>query len=161
MAEGSLITPEIQAMVGQETDLPGSVIIDQSCIERYAEAVGDLNPLYLDQDYARKTDYGRTIAPPTLVFDLIPTFTDLGDDGRDLTRVTLPGLRLARGGNEYQFFEPALPGDVVKQKRKIVDIYERDSKKLGKIMFMIYDTTYTNQQGKLLSINRETMMFFR
>lgn len=161
MREESLITPEIKAMIGQETDLPRIGAIDETSIIRYAQAIMDLNPLYRDEEYAQKTDYGGIIAPPTFVFDTIPASTDIGDDGRDLTRIKLPGFKLARGSNEYQFFEPVRPGDVINRKRKIIDIYQRESKKVGKIIFIVYDTTYTNQEEELLGINRETLMFFK
>lgn len=161
MTEGSLLTAEIKAMVGQETDLPALEEIGKTSIIRYAHAISDLNPLYLDEEYAKKTEFGGVIAPPTYIFDVVPADTETGNDGRDLTRIALPAFRVARGGNEYQFFEPARPGDIISRKRKIIDVFERDSKKVGKIIFIVYDTIYTNQEGKLLGINRETLMFFR
>ena len=162
MAEESLITPEIRAMIGQEVDFPGAEVIDRNSIRRYAQAISDLNPLYLDEEYAKKTTYGGIIAPPTFIFDVSHNiFSDVGEDGRDLARVAIPGLKLARGGNEYQFFHPTKPGDTVHQKRKIIDIYERPSKAVGKILFVVYDISCTNQEGTLLGINRETLMFFK
>ena len=161
MTEETLITPELKAMVGQEKDLPGIEAIDKTSIARYAHAISDLDPLYLDEEYARETEHGGVVAPPTFVFDLIPASAELGDDGRDLTRIKLPGYRLARAGNEYQFFRLVRPGDAVNRKRKIVDVYEKESKRVGMIIFVVYDTTYTNQEGELLGINRETLMFFK
>jgi len=70
-------------------------------------------------------------------------------------------MNAVRGGNEYQFFEPARPGDIVNKRRKIIDIYEKESKRAGKILLIVYDTTYTNQNGKVLGICRETMMFLK
>lgn len=161
MTEETLINPELKAMVGQETDLPGIEAIDKTSIARYAHAISDPDPRYLDEEYARKKEHGGVVAPPTFVFDLIPASVELGDDGRDLTRIKLPGYRLARGGNEYQFFKLVRPGDAVHRKRKIIDVYEKESKKVGTIIFVVYDTTYTNQEGELLGINRETLMFFK
>lgn len=161
MTEETLITPELKAMVGQEKDLPGIEAIDKTSIARYVHAISDLDPLYLDEEYARETEHGGVVAPPTFVFDLIPASAELGDDGRDLTRIKLPGYRLARAGNEYQFFRLVRPGDAVNRKRKIVDVYEKESKRVGTIIFVVYDTTYTNQEGELLGVNRETLMFFK
>ena len=161
MSEESLLTAEIKAMVGEEAELPVLEEIGKTSIIRYAHAISDLNPLYFDEGYAKKTEFGGVVAPPTYIFDVVPAGTETGDDGRDLTRVALPGFRVARGGNEYQFFEPGRPGDIISRKRKIIDIFERDSKKVGKIIFIVYDTTYTNQEGKCLGINRETLMFFK
>jgi acyl dehydratase len=161
MTEETLITPELKAMVGQETDLPGIEAIDRTSIARYAHAISDLDPLYLDEEYAKQTEYGGVVAPPTFLFDIIPASVEVGDDGRDLTRIKLPGYRLARGGNEYQFFRLVRPGDVVNRKRKIIDVYEKESKKVGTMIFVVYDISYTNQEGELLGINRETLMFFK
>jgi acyl dehydratase len=162
VTEESLITPEIKAMIGQEVDFPATEIIDRSSIRRYAQAISDLNPLYLDEQYAKTTEYGGIIAPPTFIFDVShDIFGDVGEDGRELSRVAIPGLKLARGGNEYQFFQPARPGDVVHRKRTIINIYERPGKAVGKILFVDYDFTLTNQEGKLLGVNRETLMFFK
>jgi acyl dehydratase len=161
MPEDSLLTPDIKAMVGLETDLPNLESIDKTTIIRYVQAISDLNPLYIDEEYAKETDYGGIIAPPTFIFDIIPAATEIGDDGRDVTRIALPGFKVARGGNEYQFLEPARPGDVIMRRRKIVDVFERDSKKVGKIIFIVYDTTYSNQDARVLGINRETLLFFK
>ena len=161
MSEDSLLTPDIKAMVGLETDLPNLESIDKTTIIRYVQAISDLNPLYIDEEYAKETDYGGIIAPLTFMFDIIPAATEIGNDGRDVTRIALPGFKVARGGNEYQFLEPARPGDVIMRRRKIVDVFERDSKKVGKIIFIVYDTTYSNQDARVLGINRETLLFFK
>ena len=161
MPEDSLLTPDIKAMVGLETNLPNLESIDKTTIIRYVQAISDLNPLYIDEEYAKETDYGGIIAPPTFIFDVIPAATEIGADGRDVTRIALPGFKVARGGNEYQFLEPARPGDVIMRRRKIVDVFERDSKKVGKIIFIVYDTTYSNQDARVLGINRETLLFFK
>jgi len=161
MPEDSLLTPDIKAMVGLETNLPNLESIDKTTIIRYVQAILDLNPLYIDEEYAKETDYGGIIAPPTFIFDVIPAATEIGADGRDVTRIALPGFKVARGGNEYQFLEPAKPGDVIMRRRKIVDVFERDSKKVGKIIVIVYDTTYSNQDARVLGINRETLLFFK
>ena len=162
MRKDSLITPEIKAMIGQEVYFGGTEVIDRSSIRRYAQAILDLNPLYLDEEYAKETPYGGIIAPPTFIFEVSNNiFSEVGEDGRDLSRIILPGFKLARGGNEYEIFQPARPGDIVNLRRKIIDIYEKDSQAVGKIIFVIYDMTYSNHEGKLLGVNRETLMFFK
>jgi acyl dehydratase len=162
MAEESLITPEIRDMLGREEYFPGKERIDRTSIRRYAQAISDLNPLYLDEQYAGRSEYGGIIAPPTYVFDVShDIFADTGEDGRDLSRITIPGMTPVRGGNEYQFFAPARVGDIVNVRRKILDIYEKEGKKAGKILFIIYEMTYTNQEDTVLATNRETMLFLK
>lgn len=162
MVEESLISEEMKAMIGKEDYFVGTEIIDKSVVRRYAQAIEDLNPLYLDEEYAKKSSYGEIIAPPTFIFDVVNNiFSEVGEDGRGLSRIAIPGFRLARGGNEYQFFQPARIGDRIDQKRKIIDVYEREGKTVGKIIFVVYDITYTNQEGEVLGVNRETIMFFK
>jgi acyl dehydratase len=162
MTEETLITPEIEAMRGQEDFFPGKEVVDKAIIRRYAQAISDVNPLYLDEEYAKKSEYGGMIAPPTFIFDVShDIFTEIGEDGRDLSRVTIPGMNAVRGGNEYWFLEPARPGDIVNRTRKIVDVYEKQGKKAGKILFIMYTTTYTNQKGTVLGVCHETMMFLK
>jgi acyl dehydratase len=162
MAERSLITPEIRAMLGQELYFAGKEVIDRTAIRRYAQAISDVNPLYIDEEFAKKSKYGGLIAPPTFIFDVSQDiFAEVGEDGRDLSRVTIQDLNAVRGGNEYQFFEPARPGDIINRRRKITDIYEKKGKKAGKILFVVYETSYTNQKDKLLGVCRETMMFVK
>ena len=162
MVKESLMTEEIKAMIGREVDFPGAEVIDRSSIRRYAQAISDLNPLYIDEEYAKKSSHGGIIAPRTFIFDVShDIFSEIGEDGRDLSRITIPGLRLARGGNEYTFLEPARVGDIINQRRKILDIYEKESKTLGRILFVVYQIKYTNQTGKLLGMNTEYIMFFK
>ena len=162
MSEGTLITPEIKAILGKEEYFPGKEVVDRSSIRRYAQSISDLNPLYLDDEFARQSKYGGIVAPPTYIFDVShDIFAEIGEDGRDLTRVTVPGMNAVRGGNEYEFYEPVKPGDVVNRRRKVIDIYEKEGKKAGRILFITYETTYMNQKGAVLGICRETMMFLK
>ena len=161
-AHNSLLKPEIKAMVGQETVLIGKEPIDKSSIRRYAQAIFDTNPLYFDEDYAKNSKYGTIIAPPTYVFDVShDIFADTGKDGRDLTRITIEGLQAVRGGNAYQFKKPAKVGDIIHAKRKVIDIYEKEGRTAGKILFIVYDITFTNQRNEVLGSSRETMMFIK
>ena len=41
---------------------------------------------------------------------------------------------------------------------RIVDIYERETRKGGSMVFIISEGRYSNQRGELLAINRETMI---
>jgi len=162
MAEESLITPEVEAMMGQEVVFTGKEVVDKNSIRRYAQAIADLNPLYLDEEYAEKSKYGGIIAPPTYVFDVATDiFAEVGEDGRDLSRISVPGLKVVRGVNEYEIFEPVRPGDIISKTRKITSIYEKESKKAGKLLFIDYETTYTNQKKRVLGKARETMMFLK
>ena len=40
-------------------------LVEASHIMMFARSVGDANPIYHDEDYAKKTELGGIIAPPT------------------------------------------------------------------------------------------------
>ena len=64
MSEESLITDKMRKAIGVESE-PLLYDVDKWHIQRFAEAIGDPNPLYQDEAAARKTRYGGIIAPPT------------------------------------------------------------------------------------------------
>ena len=69
MAQKPLVTDAVRAMVGQE--IITTHYISKEDIKKLAIAVDDLNPLYLDETFARKSWYGGIIAPPLQFFMLV------------------------------------------------------------------------------------------
>ena len=51
---------------------PGEVVeskpvtITADIIQRYARSIGDMNPLYFDEEYAKTTRFGGLISPPSI-----------------------------------------------------------------------------------------------
>ena len=65
--------------------------------------------------------------------------------------------RTLDGGAEYDFFHPVRAGDILAAVPKIIDIYERESKR-GNIIFSVMETTYDNQNGNLVAKVRQTFI---
>ena len=134
--------------------------IGKRAIRRFAQALGDSNPLYSDEKYAGESPHGGIVAPPTLIFELC---YDLGED---MERE--PGLQVGlesylgypkniqRLGNEYEILEPVHPDDIVTARREIIETREKEGKS-GKWLFITSEIRYTNQRDKLLGINREML----
>jgi acyl dehydratase len=162
MEKQTLVTPEMESMVGSETVFSSPEELGRATIRRFALAVGDPNPLYWDEEFANKTQYDGIIAPPTMIFELNHNLADeiSEDDGGYSDKVLLPPplTRFVRGGNEYEFFQAVRPTDKITVKRKISQIFEKEGKG-GALVFVIIELTYTNQHGELLGINRETFIF--
>jgi 3-hydroxybutyryl-CoA dehydratase len=77
--------------------------ITQEKIQRYAEASGDFNPIHVDEEYARRSPFGGTIAHGMLVLAYMS-----GMMADAFGRRWLSGGRL-----KVRFKAPARPGDVV------------------------------------------------
>ncbi|MGA2955034.1 MAG: MaoC family dehydratase N-terminal domain-containing protein [Thermodesulfobacteriota bacterium] len=155
MEKGSYITPEIQALLGQEVTCKATEPVDAGKIRRFAKSLGLDNPIYYD------LKNGRPVAPPTFIFSVNhDSLGELDESGRPAQRLSLPppfGPAI-RGGNKYQFFRLVRVGDRIWMKRKVTDLKEKQAR-TGALLFLTYDVHYTNQNGDLLGINTETLIF--
>lgn len=150
MAGDSIITDEMKAAVGVESE-PSVYEIERSSIRRWAESIGDTNPLYRDEEYARSKGYRSLVAPPGFIAQYAFPVKYGGGGGH----IRSPFTRNLNGGNEYEFFKPIQAGDTISATRKIAELRERDGK-MGKMLFIITETTYKNQDGEIVAKSRGT-----
>ncbi len=150
MAGDSVITDEMKAAVGVESE-PSVYEIERSSIRRWAEAIGDTNPLYRDEEYARSKGYRSIVAPPGFIAQYaFPVKAGGGGGG-----FKSPFTRNLNGGNEYEFFKPVQAGDTITSTSKLVELRERDGR-MGKMLISISETTYKNQDGEIVAKARGT-----
>ena len=151
MAEGSLITNEMKKLIGTFTEF-AILKVSEDGIQRFAQAIGDPNPLFNDVEYARKSKYGRLICPPC--FHGWP----VEGSGWPLTYAAFVEAlnkagappRILDGGNEYEFFEPVGAGDILASTAKIVDITEKEGKS-GRMVITTIEVTLINQNGDVVT----------
>jgi len=123
-------------------------------IRRFAQAIDDPNPLYYDEEYAKKTIHKGIIAPP--FFCMMFAFTDcpantLRADGlpQELN-VALPVDRAIGGGSSFEVGVDLRPGDKLTVTSKITDIYTKTGK-AGLLYFVVMETVFTNQKGERIA----------
>ncbi|WP_222105873.1 MaoC family dehydratase [Paraburkholderia sp. BCC1886] len=95
MSTSAMLKP---AIVPPTTLVAQSRIIDAQVIRLYAELTDDFNPIHVDQDFAGKTPFGRTIAHGTLTLALVWQAFDV-TFGRDV---------LAGAEADIRFVKPVL-----------------------------------------------------
>jgi len=108
-----------------------------------------LDPHYLDDDFAKKSKYGKIIAPPTfaVVFGahlIEPVFTD--------KELNLNMAMLVHGEQELEFFEVVKAGDSITTTAKISDIKNKE-----KLDVISLELNSKNQHGK--DVSRGTYTF--
>src|SRR3972149_11907709 len=91
--EESLITPEARALIGRENEPVTGHPVTEHEIRRFCCAVDDLNPLYLDPNYAAKTKYGGIIAPPMFLSIPFARYWSLEELAEDGLPQAAPGAR--------------------------------------------------------------------
>ncbi len=109
---------DLEALVGQEIGVSDWTLVDQTRIDRFAEATGDHQWIHIDAARAAAGPFGSTIAHGFLTLSLLPIMSETGftvDDVRmgvnyGLNRVRFPapvpvGSRL-RGHFRLTAYEP-------------------------------------------------------
>ncbi len=142
-----IVTPEIRKQVGMTTE-PFTVEIEAGAIRRFAQAIGDPNPLFNDPAKARKTRLGGMIAPPTFGRSLGAAIPSV--------KLDMPA-RFLDGGSEWEYFEPIRVGDRITVVSKLQDLRETQGK-LGTMVFIVAETSYSNQFGELCVLQRSTII---
>lgn len=160
--EESLITPEAKAMIGKQVGLQTGIVYPKEA-QRFAAAVGDLNPLYFDDETARAQGYRGVIAPPMFLPQILQGVTRLDavrEDGVPLeggSDIPLRAERLMAGGEEYEFLAPIYPGDSITAQTHIQNIEEKSGRS-GRFVLITRETQYTNQDGTVVAKGRFSLI---
>ncbi|MFZ0889166.1 MAG: MaoC family dehydratase N-terminal domain-containing protein [Candidatus Binataceae bacterium] len=144
--EDKIVTDEARKMIGRESE-PHTVEIERGAIRRFAEAIGDPNPIFNNEKQARLTRFGGMVAPPTFCRSLGGGFFNV-----PLNMQTLRGLD---GGSEWEYFEPIRAGDRIAVVSRLAELRESQGR-LGPMVFIVTETRYTNQFDQLCVIQRST-----
>ena len=152
-----MLPQEVTQLIGK-TGEATIMEVERGAIKKYADAIGDMNPLYWDEEYARNSKYGGIIAPPgffgwPVKWEGSPLLSVLRQEA--MAAISKAGYpRVLDGGIEYEFFSPVLAGDTLAAVPRIADIQEREGK-TGKMFLTVLETTYTNQSGDLVAKERK------
>ena len=142
-----LLTEEMrERAIGTESP-PTTTEVEKGAIVKFAQAIGDDNPLFNDEVEARKSPYGGLIAPPTFLRSMVAVRPELPFE--------LPLERLLDGGSDWEYFEPVRAGDRITALGKITDISERTGS-LGLMVFMTVVITYRNQLDQVVATQTST-----
>lgn len=158
----SLLTPEIAALVGSEKHYTAPEEFGRASMRYFGLAIGDDNPLYTNEEFARAHGYPGVIAPPTLICETnqyAGLSRDSGGYAGHLWPIHIPNTRHIRGGNSYEFHRPVLADDVITAVWRITDVTERTNSRGQNMLVLTSVAEYHAADGKLLVTNTETMIW--
>lgn len=137
-----------QTVIGIEEEV-GSHTVTAEDIRAYATAIGEVNPLYLDEVAAHVGPHGKIIAPPLFIhtFRLKP-----GPDPK-----VRFGTTVFEAGTKIQSFEPIHAGDTITARAKITNVYAKTGR-AGTMVFYVKRINYSNQYGHLIMTMDATMV---
>jgi acyl dehydratase len=155
MAEASVITDEMRAAIGQESE-PITIEVDKTAVRMFARAVGYTDLIYYDEEYAKSKGYRNLPAP--MGFLGHPIFRpDIPSRPMYVMSFKTPYKRVLNGGTDIEYYEPICAGDVLTSTSKIADISER-SASIGPMLVITGETNYKNQKGKVVARFRGTLI---
>ena len=121
---------------------PLSRRVTQEGIRRYAEASGDFNPIHVDEEYARATPFGGTIAHGMLVLAYIS----------ETMAVAFGHDWLTGGRLKVRFRAPARPGDTlaVRAEPRRARLLDGQARQTDGGRVFEYNVECSNQKGETL-----------
>ena len=143
----TFLTEEMrQQAIGLEGP-PVTTEIEKGAITKFAQAIEDDNPVFNDDEAARKSQYGGLIAPPTFLRSVRSSRREVPFD--------IPYNNALDGGSDWEYFEPVRPGDLITAVSRINDMQER-SGRMGVMIITTTVTTYTNQFDQVVATQTTT-----
>jgi acyl dehydratase len=135
---------ELRNRIGKELRQQpgGSTVATRDNITRWCWGIGDDNPLWLDEEYAKKTKWKNIIAPPTFLH----TFGQ-----GDPVGYGLPGVHALWTEDKWEFFHPVYVNDVITYTGKLVEVNEKPSELAGRTVEQVTETIYRNQKGNVVA----------
>lgn len=143
------LTDEVLAFIGTEGPPSPFVSMGELACYRFAEATGDPNPLYRDREAASAAGYADIVVPPTAI----------GQNMRGFVRLS-PPLAIKRpngvvGSWAWEFRTGLLASERVSAREKVVGITEKRGK-LGLMVFVQHEITFTKEDGTVVAVSRMT-----
>jgi acyl dehydratase len=161
-----IITPEIRSWIGRKTPSTPLLVMNDSDIRRYADATGDRNALWFNDEYAKAAGYQKRLLPPTLVgwvpFSIKENHDGTNTDATDIRRqVPVPAnyTNVRNAGSETEWLLPAYPGEQLSGQSVIVDIVSRQGR-FGVGIYISQEEQILNADGQIVLRRRHTTALF-
>ncbi|MGM0854087.1 MAG: MaoC family dehydratase N-terminal domain-containing protein [Bacillota bacterium] len=90
--------------------------VENGAVRKFAEAIGDPRPIYVDEEAGKRSRYRGNIAPPTF-----PRVFDYGT----IEGFHLPNVGLIHGEQSFHYERPLKVGERIQCYTEIKDYYER------------------------------------
>jgi acyl dehydratase len=117
---------------------PVKNLVERGAVRRFAEAIADPSPLYVDEEVAGRSRYGNLLAPPTF-----PRTFDYGSiEGLDL-----PSAGLIHGEFRISYERPLLVGEELLCSMQLKDSYDKQGRR-GLLGFLVFERTGESIDGE-------------
>jgi acyl dehydratase len=141
-----------KSLIGRVSE-PAVHEVEKGSIRRFAEALGDANPIYQDEQAAKAAGYPGLVAPPT--FPAALTANERFRHSLDL------GTRsLLHGEEQFDYFRQIVAGDRITVVSRVADVQERFGPS-GAMDVLVIEDEGRDDRGELVFRTRSTWILRR
>lgn len=115
-------------------------LVERRAVKKFAEAIGDLHPIYIDEEYGKNSRYKQNIAPATF-----PRVFDYGK----IENFHLPNVGLIHGEQTFNYKRPIIVGEKIYCYTEIKDYYEKNGSH-GFMGFLVLSDIGEDLDGNLV-----------
>ncbi|MEH7356524.1 MaoC family dehydratase N-terminal domain-containing protein [Neobacillus drentensis] len=123
-------------------------VVERGAVKKFAEAIGDLHPIYFDEDTGRLSRYKNNIAPPTF-----PRVFDYGA----IEGLNLPDKGLIHGEQTFHYVRPLFVGEEV-YCYSIVKKYFEKKGNFGQMGFLVLESFGEDSKGTTIFSSTSTIV---
>jgi len=142
---------EMRSKVGLKFRIDHSVNNEEAtrlAVRKFADGIGDPNPLWSDAEYARKTRYRSIVAPPSWVWSV---FAGIQFGWR--------GLGGFHSSTDVEFYRPILLNDKITPEARFVGFDgPKASDFAERVIINNKEASYTNQRNELVAKSKWTVV---
>ncbi len=141
-----------KSLIGREGE-PVVHEVEKGMVRRFAEALGDPNPLYADEGAARAAGFAGLVAPPTF-----PATLAVNDRFRHSLDLGTRSLLL--GEQQIEYGRPVVAGDRIVVRSRVADVQEKGGAS-GPMDVIVIEDEGRAADGELVFRSRETFILRR
>ncbi|MFD0050021.1 MaoC family dehydratase N-terminal domain-containing protein [Actinomycetes bacterium NPDC127524] len=122
--------------------------VERGAVKKFAEAIGDLHPIYFDEETGINSRFRTNIAPPTF-----PRVFDYGE----IEGIHLPNKGLIHGEQVYHYERPLLAGEEIYCFSTVKDFYEKSGSN-GEMGFLVLESYGESKEGSAIFSSKQVVI---
>lgn len=123
-------------------------IVERGAVKKFATAIGDAAPIYVDEEVGKQSRYKQNIAPPTfpVTFEYAPIKT-----------LQLPEKGLIHGEQKFHYERPLIVGETIYCYATVKDYYERTGN-FGEMGFLVVERYGKDEDDALIYTEKQVVI---
>ena len=123
-------------------------VVERGAVKKFAEAIGDLHPIYFDEETGRNSRCRNNIAPPTF-----PRTFDYGV----IEGLNLPNKGLIHGEQTFHYERPLVVGEEILCYSEVKKYFEKKGN-FGEMGFLILESFGEDLAGNTIFSSTSTVV---